>query len=156
MAHGMKREPEIMGIELSNESKSTCDEAAIISVAAFAMAKMGIHPDSDLSITLVDEARIEELHIEWMDLPGPTDVLSFPMDEMKPNSAADGPGIIGDIVLCPEFARKQAKEGLDAELALLTVHGVLHCLGYDHAEKDEELEMFGLQDECLKEWKATL
>ena len=145
-----------MGIELSNESKSTCDEAAIISVAAFAMAKMGIHPDSDLSITLVDEARIEELHIEWMDLPGPTDVLSFPMDEMKPNSAADGPGIIGDIVLCPEFARKQAKEGLDAELALLTVHGVLHCLGYDHAEKDEELEMFGLQDECLKEWKATL
>jgi len=156
MAHGMKREPEIMGIELSNESKSTCDEAAIISVAAFAMAKMGIHPDSDLSITLVDEARIEELHIEWMDLPGPTDVLSFPMDEMKPNSAADGPGIVGDIVLCPEFARKQAKEGLDAELALLTVHGVLHCLGYDHAEKDEELEMFGLQDECLKEWKATL
>ena len=156
MAHGMKREPEIMGIELSNESKSTCDEAAIISVAAFAMAKMGIHPDSDLSITLVDEARIEELHIEWMDLPGPTDVLSFPMDEMKPNSAADGPGIIGDIVLCPEFARKQAKDGLDAELALLTVHGVLHCLGYDHAEKDEELEMFGLQDECLKEWKATL
>ena len=156
MVHGMKREPEIMGIELSNESKSTCDEAAIISVAAFAMAKMGIHPDSDLSITLVDEARIEELHIEWMDLPGPTDVLSFPMDEMKPNSAADGPGIIGDIVLCPEFARKQAKEGLDAELALLTVHGVLHCLGYDHAEKDEELEMFGLQDECLKEWKATL
>ena len=126
-----------MGIELSNESKSTCDEAAIISVAAFAMAKMGIHPDSDLSITLVDEARIEELHIEWMDLPGPTDVLSFPMDEMKPNSAADGPGIIGDIVLCPEFARKQAKEGLDAELALLTVHGVLRCLGYDHAEKDE-------------------
>ena len=156
MAHGMKREPEIMGIELSNESKSTCDEAAIISVAAFAMAKMGIHPDSDLSITLVDEARIEELHVEWMDLPGPTDVLSFPMDEMKPNSAADGPGIIGDIVLCPEFARKQAKDGLDAELALLTVHGVLHCLGYDHAEKDEELEMFGLQDECLKEWKATL
>ncbi len=156
MEHGMKREPEIMGIELSNESKSSCDEAAIISVAAFAMAKMGIHPDSDLSITLVDEARIEELHIQWMDLPGPTDVLSFPMDEMKPHSAADGPGIIGDIVLCPEFARKQAKDGLDAELALLTVHGVLHCLGYDHAEKAEELEMFGLQDECLKEWKAAL
>ena len=156
MEHGMKREPEIMGIELSNESNSSCDEAAIISVAAFAMAKMGIHPDSDLSITLVDEARIEELHIQWMDLPGPTDVLSFPMDEMKPHSAADGPGIIGDIVLCPEFARKQAKDGLDAELALLTVHGVLHCLGYDHAEKAEELEMFGLQDECLKEWKAAL
>ncbi len=145
-----------MGIELLNESKSTCDEAAIISVAAFAMGKMGIHPDSDLSITLVDEERIEELHIQWMDLPGPTDVLSFPMDEMKPHSAADGPGIIGDIVLCPEFARKQAKDGLDAELALLTVHGVLHCLGFDHAEKEEETAMFSLQDECLMEWKASL
>jgi len=145
---------ELMAIELSNESKTSCDEAAIVSVAAFAMAKMGIHPDSDLSITLVDEARIEELHVEWMDLPGPTDVLSFPMDEMKPHSSADGPGIIGDIVLCPEFARKQAKDGLDSELALLTVHGVLHCLGYDHADKEEELEMFGLQDECLREWMA--
>lgn len=143
-----------MAIELSNESKSSCDEAAIISIAAFAVKKMGIHPDSDLSITLVDEDRIEELHIEWMDLPGPTDVLSFPMDEMKPDSIEDGPGIIGDIVLCPEFARKQAKDGLDAELALLTVHGVLHCLGYDHAEKEEEIEMFSLQDECLREWMA--
>ena len=143
-----------MAIELSNESKSSCDEAAIISIAAFAMKKMGIHPDSDLSITLVDEDRIEELHIEWMDLPGPTDVLSFPMDEMKPDSIEDGPGIIGDIVLCPEFARKQAKDGLDAELALLTVHGVLHCLGYDHAEKEEEIKMFSLQDECLREWMA--
>ena len=145
-----------MGIELSNESKTSCNEAALISVAAFAMKKMGIHPDSDLSITLVDEDRIEELHIQWMDLPGPTDVLSFPMDEMKPNSAGDGPGIIGDIVLCPEFAAKQVKTTLNDELALLTVHGVLHCLGYDHAEKEEELEMFGLQDDCLKEWKATL
>lgn len=151
----MNKEPEPMGIELSNESKTACDEAAIISVAAFAIAKMGIHPESDLSITLVDEARIEELHVQWMDLPGPTDVLSFPMDELKPHSAPDGPGIIGDIVLCPEFARKQAKAGLDLELALLTVHGVLHCLGYDHAEKDEELAMFTLQNECLNEWQAT-
>ena len=150
----MKPVQDLMAIELSNESKSSCDEAAIVSVAAFAMKKMGIHPDSDLSITLVDEDRIEELHVEWMDLPGPTDVLSFPMDEMKPNSSADGPGIIGDIVLCPEFARKQARDGLDSELALLTIHGVLHCLGYDHAEKEEELEMFGLQDECLREWMA--
>ncbi len=152
----MSKEPELMGIELLNESKSSCDESALLSVAAFALQKMGIHPDSDLSITLVDEDRIEELHIQWMDLPGPTDVLSFPMDEMKPHSASDGPGIVGDIVLCPEFARKQMKTTLDDELSLLTVHGVLHCLGYDHAEKEEEREMFSLQDECLAEWKATL
>lgn len=152
----MSKEPELMGIELLNESKSSCDESALLSVAAFALQKMGIHPDSDLSITLVDEDRIEELHIQWMDLPGPTDVLSFPMDEMKPHSASDGPGIVGDIVLCPEFARKQMKTTLDDELSLLTVHGVLHCLGYDHAEKEEEREMFSLQDECLAEWKAAL
>ncbi|MEN9324560.1 MAG: hypothetical protein RL414_314 [Actinomycetota bacterium] len=145
-----------MAIELSNESKSACNEEALLSVAAFTMRKMGIHSDSDLSITLVDEARIEELHIEWMDLPGPTDVLSFPMDEMLPFSEADGPGIIGDIVLCPEFAAKQAKNGLDGELALLTVHGILHCLGYDHAVKEEEIAMFALQEECLAEWRLTL
>ena len=118
-----------MGIELTNNSAAQADENQISSVAKFALAKMGIHPDSDLSITLVDEAEMEKLHIEWMDLPGPTDVLSFPMDELKPFSAADGPGIIGDIVLCPEFAAKQAKSTVAAELALLTIHGVLHLLG---------------------------
>ena len=141
-----------MGIELTNNSAAQADENQISSVAKFALAKMGIHPDSDLSITLVDEAEMEKLHIEWMDLPGPTDVLSFPMDELKPFSAADGPGIIGDIVLCPEFAAKQAKSTVAAELALLTIHGVLHLLGYDHAEKDEEKEMFDLQEKILKEW----
>ena len=141
-----------MGIELTNNSATQADENQISSVAKFALAKMGIHPDSDLSITLVDEAEMEKLHIEWMDLPGPTDVLSFPMDELKPFSAADGPGIIGDIVLCPEFAAKQAKSTIAAELALLTIHGVLHLLGFDHAEKDEEKEMFDLQEKILKEW----
>jgi len=141
-----------MGIELTNNSAAQADENQISSVAKFALAKMGIHPDSDLSITLVDEAEMEKLHIEWMDLPGPTDVLSFPMDELKPFSAADGPGIIGDIVLCPEFAAKQAKSTVAAELALLTIHGVLHILGFDHAEKNEEKEMFDLQEKILKEW----
>ena len=141
-----------MGIELTNNSAAQADENQISNVAKFALAKMGIHPDSDLSITIVDEVEMEKLHIEWMDLPGPTDVLSFPMDELKPFSAADGPGIIGDIVLCPEFAAKQAKSTVAAELALLTIHGVLHLLGFDHAEKNEEKEMFDLQEKILKEW----
>jgi probable rRNA maturation factor len=144
-----------MGIELTNNSAATADENQIKSVANFALSKMGIHPDSDLSITLVDEDEMEKLHIEWMDLPGPTDVLSFPMDELKPFSAADGPGIIGDIVLCPEFAAKQAKSSVEAELALLTIHGVLHLLGFDHAEKIEEKEMFDLQEKILKEWSNS-
>jgi len=144
-----------MAIELSNESSKPCNEDDLISVAAFAITAMGVHSDSDLSITIVGEDRMSELHVEWMDLEGPTDVLSFPMDEMLPNSAADGPGIIGDIVLCPEFAAAQAvNHSLDDELALLTVHGVLHCLGYDHAESEEERVMFALQDRILDDWKS--
>ena len=145
-----------MGIELTNNSKEICDEGEIIKVATFALEKMGIHPDSELSITLVDEDEIEKLHIQWMDLPGPTDVLSFPMDELKPFSAAQGPGIIGDIVLCPKFAAKQAKSSVAEEISLLTIHGVLHLLGFDHAEKEEEKEMFALQDKILQEWNGKL
>ena len=68
-----------MGIEIANNSGVACNEDGIVDVAAFALDKMGIHPDSDLGITLVDEDEITKLHIQWMNLPGPTDVLSFPM-----------------------------------------------------------------------------
>ena len=144
-----------MGIEIANNSGVACNEDEIIDVAAFALDKMGIHPDSDLGITLVDEDEITKLHIEWMNLPGPTDVLSFPMDELKPFSASDGPGIIGDIVICPQFAAKQAVNHSTAdEISLLTVHGVLHLLGFDHVEEEEHKVMFGIQDKTLAEWKA--
>jgi probable rRNA maturation factor len=144
-----------MGIEIANNSGMACNEDEIVDVAAFALEKMGIHPESDLGITLVDEDEITKLHIQWMDLPGPTDVLSFPMDELKPFSASNGPGIIGDIVICPQFAAKQAINHSTAdEISLLTVHGVLHLLGFDHAREEEQKIMFGLQDKTLAEWKA--
>ncbi|CAB4732086.1 unannotated protein [freshwater metagenome] len=144
-----------MGIEIANNSGVACDEDQIVDVASFALDKMGIHPDSDLSITLVDEDEITKLHVQWMDLPGPTDVLSFPMDELKPFSASDGPGIVGDIVICPQFAEKQAiKHSTADEISLLTVHGVLHLLGFDHAEPEEHKVMFALQDKVLDEWRA--
>ena len=143
-----------MGIEIANNSGIACNEDEIVDVAAFALEKMGIHPESDLGITLVDEDEITKLHIQWMDLPGPTDVLSFPMDELKPFSAGDGPGIIGDIVICPQFAAKQAINHSTAdEISLLTVHGVLHLLGFDHAREEEHKVMFGLQNKTLAEWK---
>jgi probable rRNA maturation factor len=95
-----------------------------------------------------------------MDEPGPTDVLSFPMDELRPTP--DGgepvPGLLGDVVLCPEVAAQQAKaagHSTEAELHLLTTHGILHLLGYDHAEPDEEKEMFGLQKKILAEWHLS-
>jgi len=145
-----------MGIDIENTTSKSYDEAALVSVATYSVAAMGVHPESELSITIVDEAEMTDLHIQWMDLPGPTDVLSFPMDEIKPNSAADGPGVIGDIVLCPEFAARQAvNHSLQEELELLTVHGVLHLLGYDHAEPSEEKEMFGLQDQLLADWRGS-
>jgi len=145
-----------MGIDIENTTSKSYDEAALVSVATYSVAAMGVHPESELSITIVDEAEMTDLHIQWMDLPGPTDVLSFPMDEIKPNSAADGPGVIGDIVLCPDFAARQAvNHSLQEELELLTVHGVLHLLGYDHADPSEEKEMFGLQDQLLAEWRGS-
>jgi probable rRNA maturation factor len=121
------------------------------------MESLGIHRDSELSISLVDEDEMSALHVRWMDEPGATDVLSFPMDEMKPHSAAQGPGMVGDIVLCPDFAVKQAKDAghsLQEELELLTVHGVLHLLGYDHRESEEKKVMFGLQEEFLGKWRS--
>ena len=124
-------------------------------MADFALSNMQVHPDCELNIRLVTEPEITELHIKWMDLPGSTDVLSFPMDEVKPNSKSNGPGIVGDIVLCPAFAERNEKQSLTKELELLTVHGVLHLLGFDHAQAKEEEAMFKLQDDLLEKWRAT-
>ncbi len=150
-----------MSIEVSNESGMEISETELISVARFAIARMDVNPAAELSMLLLDSAAMADLHMRWMDLPGPTDVMSFPMDELEPGGRPDspepGPSMLGDIVICPEFAAKQAEaagHSLGQELALLTVHGVLHLLGYDHAEPDEEKEMFALQRELLEEWVA--
>jgi len=149
-----------MTIELNNESGVETDELAIQRLAAFALERMHVHPDAELAIVLVDEAAMEQLHVQWMDEPGPTDVLSFPMDELRPGSEDDPtpPGLLGDIVVCPQVATTQAETAghtpLD-EMLLLTCHGVLHLLGFDHAEPDEEREMFGLQREILAAFASS-
>jgi probable rRNA maturation factor len=150
-----------MSIEVSNESGIDVSEEELISVARFVIDKMKVHPAAELSMVLLDTSSMADLHMRWMDLPGPTDVMSFPMDELEPGGRPDAPepgtAMLGDIVLCPEFAAKQAEtagHSLGHELALLTVHGVLHLLGYDHAEPDEEKEMFALQRELLEGWVA--
>lgn len=148
-----------MSIELFNESGEDAPEDRIIEVARFAMGAMDVHPAAELSIQLVDLDTMADLHMQWMDLPGPTDVMSFPMDELtpggRPDAADPGPAMLGDIVLCPAFAADQARKqrhSYDHELAVLTVHGVLHLLGFDHAEPAEEKEMFGLQNRILADW----
>jgi probable rRNA maturation factor len=146
-----------MNIELTELINSTIQTNRIIEVAEFSLLKMGIHPDSELSISLVDEIEMSSLHMRWLDESGPTDVLSFPMDELKPFSATSGPGMLGDIVLCPEYAKPQAKRAghsIQEELELLTVHGVLHLLGFDHREIEEKRLMFSHQDEILREWRS--
>jgi probable rRNA maturation factor len=123
------------------------------------LASLGIHPDAELSVRLVDEAEMAALHERWMAEPGPTDVLSFPMDELRaPAPGEPAPvGVLGDVVLCPQVARRQgdaAGHGRDAELELLLAHGLLHLLGHDHAEPDEHDRMFALQGELLAAWRA--
>ena len=143
-----------MTIEINNESGVKVDEAQIVRMAGFALAKMNVHPEAELSIVCCDEETMSRLHLDFMDEPGPTDVLSFPMDELRPGTPErpTPAGLLGDIVLCPSFAQTQANSAghsLMEELLLLTTHGVLHLLGYDHAEPEEELEMFGLQKSIL-------
>jgi probable rRNA maturation factor len=157
-----------VSVEINNESGMAADEDALRELAQYVIGQMETHPLADLSMLLVDEAHMTNLHEKWMEEPGPTDVLSFPMDELRPHSMAgpnrsrgrDGdepePVLLGDVVLCPQVAAVQARQhghSTQAELELLTVHGVLHLLGYDHADPEEEAEMFGLQNELLRDWR---
>ena len=143
-----------MSVDVLNETDFELDELELVALSRYVMGEMRVHPGADLCLRLVDEAAMEVLHEQWMDLPGPTDVMSFPMDELRPAREGDEPeeGVLGDIVLCPEFAAKQAAKAghaTEEELLLLTTHGILHLLGYDHAEPEEEREMFELQRQLL-------
>ncbi|MHC5795970.1 rRNA maturation RNase YbeY [Lacisediminihabitans sp. FW035] len=149
-----------MSIEINNESVIPVDEVALQRLSIYALDYLHVHPDAELAIVLVDEGAMEQLHLQWMDEPGPTDVLSFPMDELRPGTeeSMTPAGLLGDIVLCPQVAISQAETAghspLD-ELLLLTTHGILHLLGFDHAEPDEEKEMFGIQREILAGFAAA-
>lgn len=144
-----------MTIEITNESGVTgVDETKLLRLMEYNLAELHVSPEADVAIILVDEGAMEALHVQWMDEPGPTDVLSFPMDELRPGTedVPTPPGLLGDIVLCPQVAETQARDAghtTEDELLLLTTHGLLHLLGFDHAEPEEEREMFGLQRDLL-------
>ncbi len=147
-------------IEINNESAVEIDESTLLRLTEHNFQALHISPDADIAILLVDEGAMESLHVQWMDEPGPTDVLSFPMDELRPGTPdrPTPPGLLGDIVLCPQVAETQAiaaKHSTLDELILLTTHGTLHLLGYDHATPDEEREMFGLQRELIAGFHST-
>ena len=149
-----------MSIDISNESGVEADDASLVRLATFALDQLRIHPLAEVSILLVDEDTMSAYHEKYLGEPGPTDVLSFPMDELRPPTDGEEPpmGLLGDIVLCPAVAERQAQEHhrtASEEAEYLLVHGLLHLLGYDHASPEEHAEMFGLADKIISAW-ATL
>lgn len=138
-------------IEIENRSGQLAPEAEVLKLMEFSIKELGLHPDCDLSIAFIKDDEMADLHLKWMDLPGTTDVMSFPMDELRPNSA--DPGILGDIVISPVVARQQAQaagHSFEHEVKILAAHGLLHLLGYDHQELAEEKVMFSLQEDLVK------
>jgi probable rRNA maturation factor len=149
-----------MSIEVLNESGHELDVTRLAALSRFVMDRMRVHPLAELCVKAVDEPTIAALNEQWMEKEGPTDVLAFPMDELRPGLVNDEPeeGVLGDLVLCPAVAERQAGDAghaTAAEVHLLTVHGILHLLGYDHAEPEEHKEMFDLQARLLGEWSEA-
>ncbi|GAA3757891.1 rRNA maturation RNase YbeY [Salinactinospora qingdaonensis] len=150
-----------MSIDVANESDVPAEETRLARLARYVMDMMRIHPLAELSIVLVDEEPMTDLHVRWMDEPGPTDVLSFPMDDLRPGGPGrtSEPGMLGDVIICPQVAARQArKAGHSAqdEVDMLCTHGILHLLGYDHAEPDEHRVMFDLQGQLLTGWRRLV
>jgi probable rRNA maturation factor len=149
-----------MSIEIANESGAVVDTRTLERLARFVLDDMRVNPLVELSIRLVEVDAMASLHEHFMNEPGPTDVLAFPMDELddRRDDSDDEdapPTLLGDVVLCPAVAERQAVEAGHStadEIHLLCTHGILHLLGYDHADEAEELEMFGLQKRLLTDW----
>lgn len=146
-------------ITVDDDAGSSIDLVAIGDLAGHVLSQLHVHPHTEVGITVVDIDRMTTLHEDWMNEPGPTDVLSFPIDEITPGTAAEpgGPGVLGDIVICPKAAEGDAESAnrtLDQHMQFLTVHGLLHLLGYDHVTEEDHVEMFALQDRLLRSWKG--
>lgn len=149
-----------MNVDVHNEAGTEIEVGHLARLSRYVMNEMRLHPATEMCLRLVDEATIATLNEQWMGHEGPTDVLSFPLDELTPggDDEESDPGYLGDIALCVEYAARQAPDNGNStlgEVELLTVHGILHLLGYDHAEPDEHKEMFGLQAQLLTGWRAS-
>ncbi|HEY8215968.1 MAG TPA: rRNA maturation RNase YbeY [Acidimicrobiia bacterium] len=143
-----------------------------VRLAQLVLDEERVPPDAELSVLFVGEDTITDLNERFLDGFGPTDVLAFPIDDeplpggRHPDEGGRGPGtpadddepplVLGDVLVCPAVAQRQAQEGgrsLDDELALLVVHGVLHLLDYDHAELDDAARMRRREHELLEQFR---
>ncbi len=142
-----------MTIEVTNTSGQLVPTTEITSLMTHAMNALELNPDCDLNIAFVDNDYMTELHIKWMDEPGTTDVLSFPMDmPEEPGEAVT----LGDIVISPVVAAAQAisqGHSTEHEIYILATHGLLHIIGYDHADTADEKIMFELQEKIVTDWE---
>ena len=148
-----------MSVEATNETIWDIDAKAFSDLGLWVMDQMRVSTQSDLTILFVDPDPIAELHERWMSLEGPTDVMSFPMDELRPGDGKTTmEGVLGDLVICPWVAAQQAAAAGHStmqEMMLLTIHGILHLLGYDHVTPEQERQMFGLQRQLLLTFLAV-
>lgn len=146
--------------EVINETDRDIDGAEFAALADYVLAQMHVSTSAELNILFIEPEPMADLHLRWLDLEGPTDVMSFPMDELRPGTEEHPTpeGMLGDICICPQVAEEQAAEAGHSpaeEMLMLATHGMLHLLGYDHAEPQEREEMFGLQRKLLLTFLAT-
>jgi probable rRNA maturation factor len=144
-----------MAIEITNKSGELVPADQVRALLEHSLVQLKLNADCEVNLVFVDENEMTELHIKWMDEPGPTDVLSFPMD--MPENPGDAV-TLGDIVIAPTVAATQAAtagHSTDHEIFILAAHGLLHILGYDHANKEDEKVMFALQEDLVKNWQAS-
>ena len=148
-----------MSVDVTNETQWVIDPKVFSDLGIWVLDQMRVSTQSDLTIMFVDPDPIAELHERWMSLEGPTDVMSFPMDELRPGDGKTTmEGVLGDLVICPWVAAQQAAAAGHStmqEMMLLTIHGILHLLGYDHVTPEQERQMFGLQRQLLLTFLAV-
>lgn len=146
--------------EVLNDTETIINLNSIEALIEHHLAKLGVHPDSTIGVYFVDIERMTTLHEDWMHEPGPTDVLSFPIDEitLPDEGEISSPGILGDIVICPSFLPPQMLESgrsLQRESEFLVTHGILHLLGMDHQDPRDHARMFALQDTLIAGWEGS-
>ncbi len=133
--------PERPTVLLSNRQPTPVDEAGLLELARTTLRGEGL-ADVELSVSFVEEAEIEDLHVRYMNEPGSTDVLSFALGEVDEH----GVRLLGDVVIAPAVAGRNNPGDPPAELRLLLVHGILHLLGYDHERDIEKATMWARQE----------
>jgi probable rRNA maturation factor len=144
----------IGSITVENQTDEGIDLKRIAQLVTFLRAELGLSEHLGVDVTFVSEEVIEDLHLKHMNEPGPTDVLSFPMDT---HAAGNTPVMLGDIVICPDFARRQLEGKLDLgeHLEMLVTHSMLHLIGQDHPDDKTRAAMFSRQDLLLAAWQAA-